>query len=93
LARPRTFPSSIIGTVSPQQEASGLWRLIRRRCFTIDEIRELIRVSPSEAKELRETFGKVVAARAVAYRWAVRMHFDALAGRGSNEEKKENRAA
>jgi hypothetical protein len=82
MARPRKLESSLVGTISAQWEARALFRLVRARCFGQDEIRKLIYISPSEARELRETFGKVVAARAVAYRWAVRMHFDALAGRG-----------
>ena len=64
-----------------------------RRCFTVEQIRELIRVSPSETNELRETFGIGVSTRAVIYRRLVMLHFNTLVVRWNGEEKKEDRAA
>jgi hypothetical protein len=85
-------PASATTTCSPRWEASGLWRLVRHRCFTVEQIRQLIRVSPGDAKELRETFGKLVATRAVIYRRLVLAHFDALAGKENGAQKKERAA-
>jgi hypothetical protein len=79
LPKARKLESPLSGTAYPQWEARGLFRLVRRRCFTVEEIRKLIRIAPSEARELRETFGVAVATRAIAYRRAVFLHFELLA--------------
>jgi hypothetical protein len=74
-------PASPATLCNPRWEAKGLARLVAAECFTVEEIRALIRISPDEARELRK-FGKIVAARTIAYRGAVLRFFNLLAARG-----------
>jgi hypothetical protein len=81
LPRPRRIESPVVGTIAPRWEAIALFRLVKARCFSPDQIRRMIHVSAVERESIRRTFGPMASSRAVAYRRLVLLHFNRLAMR------------
>jgi hypothetical protein len=83
----------LLPTISPREEAGGLLRLVRKKVMTVQNVRELIAISPEESACLERLLGRFAAIKFTDFREQVSKHFEALVTKNGDGHEPGNRNA